>query len=147
MRGPQDCVPIVGFRVCGDILAKYESMGGIRSKLGVPTSNEKTLPDGQGRANSFEHGSIYWSPPSGAHPIWGRIGDKWADKKWESGFLGYPTTDEDLNPDNRGFRQVFQGGLDLLFPADRCAFHRRLHPREVGKDGLGGWSVGVSVLR
>lgn len=91
-------------------------MGGIRSKLGAPTSNEKTLPDGQGRANSFEHGSIYWSPPSGAHPIWGRIGDKWADKKWESGFLGYPTTDEDLNPDNRGFRQVFQGGSIYYSP-------------------------------
>ncbi|MCD2158343.1 hypothetical protein LQL77_32450, partial [Rhodococcus cerastii] len=89
---------------------KYLKMGGLSSLLGAPKSNENPLPDGKGRSSIFEHGSIYWSPETGAHPIWGRIGDKWAEKKWESGFLGYPITDEDLNPDERGVRQGFQGG-------------------------------------
>ncbi|MFC9764443.1 LGFP repeat-containing protein [Rhodococcus jostii] len=85
-------------------------MDGPRGSLGMPTSNEKVLPDQVGRVSVFEHGSIYWSPSSDAHSIWGRIGDKWGQKGWEGGFLHYPTSDELRNPDGRGVHQSFQGG-------------------------------------
>ncbi|MFC9761625.1 LGFP repeat-containing protein [Rhodococcus jostii] len=102
--------------MCGLILEKYKAMDGPRGSLGMPTSNEKVLPDQVGRVSVFEHGSIYWSPSSDAHPIWGRIGDKWGQKGWEGGFLHYPTSDELRNPDGRGLHQTFQGGSIYYSP-------------------------------
>ncbi|MFC9762741.1 amidase domain-containing protein [Rhodococcus jostii] len=96
--------------MCGLILDKYRAMGGPSGSLGYPTTNENVLPDQVGRSSVFEHGSIFWSPNFGAHPIWGRIGDKWGQKGWEGGFLHYPTSDELRNPDGRGLHQTFQGG-------------------------------------
>lgn len=93
-RAPQICSPIADFWVCGDILAKYEAMGGINGILGAPKSSENPLPDGKGRSSVFEHGSIYWSPQTDAHSIGGAIRDKWAEKGWEAGPLGYPVSDE-----------------------------------------------------
>ncbi|MFC9766741.1 LGFP repeat-containing protein [Rhodococcus jostii] len=104
------------YYVCGLILEKYRAMDGPRGSLGMPTSNEKVLPDQVGRVSVFEHGSIYWSPSSDAHPIWGRIGDKWGQKGWEGGFLHYPTSDELRNPDGHGLHQTFQGGSIYYSP-------------------------------
>ncbi|MFC9768204.1 LGFP repeat-containing protein [Rhodococcus jostii] len=102
--------------MCGLILEKYKTMDGPRGSLGMPTSNEKVLPDQVGRVSVFEHGSIYWSPSSDAHPVWGRIGDKWGEKGWEGGILGYPITDELRNPDGRGVRQFFERGAVYWSP-------------------------------
>ncbi|MFD7043240.1 LGFP repeat-containing protein [Rhodococcus jostii] len=96
--------------MCGLILDKYRAMGGPSGSLGYPTTNENVLPDQVGRSSVFERGSIFWSPSSDAHSIWGRIGDKWGQKGWEGGFLHYPTSDELRNPDGRGLHQTFQGG-------------------------------------
>ncbi|MFC9766605.1 LGFP repeat-containing protein [Rhodococcus jostii] len=115
-REPNDCILYEKYYVCGLILEKYKSMDGPRGSLGMPTSNEKVLPDQVGRVSVFEHGSIYWSPSSDAHPIWGRIGDKWGQKGWEGGFLHYPTSDELRNPDGRGLHQTFQGGSIYYSP-------------------------------
>lgn len=68
---------ICGHQVLGAILAKYQEMGGENSPLGCPKTDELTTPNGVGRYNTFVGGSIYWSPDTGAHPVWGAIGDKW----------------------------------------------------------------------
>ncbi|MFC9766035.1 LGFP repeat-containing protein [Rhodococcus jostii] len=115
-REPNDCILYEKYYVCGLILEKYIAMDGPRGSLGMPTSNEKVLPDQVGRVSVFEHGSIYWSPSSDAHPIRGRIGDKWGQKGWEGGFLHYPTSDELRNPDGRGLHQTFQGGSIYYSP-------------------------------
>jgi len=39
-------------------------------------------------------GSIYWTPQTGAHLIYGAIRAKWASMGWEKSSLGYPTSDE-----------------------------------------------------
>lgn len=97
--------------VCGLILDKYNQLGGPGGLIGPPTSDEITNPDGIGKHSSFENdSSIYWSPATGAHQIGGAIGAEWAAQQWESGPLGYPTTDELANADGVGRHNHFQGG-------------------------------------
>jgi Peptidase family C25/LGFP repeat len=80
------------FEVHGAIHAKWASMGWERSVLGYPTTDETGTPDGAGRFNHFQHGSIYWTPWLGAHEVHGPIHDVWSVTGWEAG-AGYPTTD------------------------------------------------------
>ncbi|MFB7763538.1 DUF2599 domain-containing protein [Streptomyces xiamenensis] len=105
-----------GKEVGGDILVKYIEMGDTKSPLGCPVTGELPNPDGAGQRQQFEGGTIYWSPATKAHPVWGVIGDKWADSGWEGGALGYPLSDELTNPDNVGKRQQFQGGTIYWHP-------------------------------
>ena len=41
-------------------------------------SAEMSTPDGRGRCRDFQHGSIYWTPETGAHEVHGDIRVKWA---------------------------------------------------------------------
>ncbi|MBY6683994.1 hypothetical protein HQ305_06765 [Rhodococcus sp. BP-149] len=95
--------------VCGAIRDKYNSMGAQFSFLFVPTSEELVNPDGFGRRQTFINGPIYWSPQGGAHPVVNHFFAAWQRLGWEGGVLGYPTTDEIVNPDGVGRRQEFQG--------------------------------------
>jgi hypothetical protein len=87
--------------VHGAILAKYQELGAEGSFLGYPTTDETGTPDGVGRFNHFQAGSIYWTPSTGAHEVHGLIRDFWAAHGWErNAALGYPISDE-LIPDRR----------------------------------------------
>ncbi|WP_285488891.1 choice-of-anchor D domain-containing protein [Amycolatopsis taiwanensis] len=89
----------------GDILAHYKALGGPASGLGYPTTDELGTPDGIGRFNHFSRAdgaSIYWTPTTKAWAIQGSIRAKWASLGWETGPLGYPTTDELVTPDGIG---------------------------------------------
>ncbi|HWD03344.1 MAG TPA: nucleoside hydrolase [Amycolatopsis sp.] len=90
--------------IYGAIRSKWAAMGWERSVLGYPTTDETGTPDGVGRYNHFSRngGSIYWTPSTGAHAIYGLIGAKWAAIGWERSALGYPTTDESGTPDGIG---------------------------------------------
>ncbi|MFI9025290.1 hypothetical protein [Streptomyces sp. NPDC053560] len=52
-------------------------MGREAGKLGFPLGDEPTNPDGQGKRQQFEGGTVPWHPTlsNGAHPVWGRIGE------------------------------------------------------------------------
>lgn len=78
------------YEVHGAIRARWQAMGAEMSLLGYPTSNEITASDATGRYNHFQHGSIYWSPATGAHEIYGPARARWAELRWERGLLGYP---------------------------------------------------------
>ncbi len=80
--------------VTGAIRAEYDALGGPASVLGRCITNELSTPDGVGRYNHFEGGSIYWTPTTGAHELHGSIRQKWASLGWERSPLGYPTQDE-----------------------------------------------------
>ncbi len=87
--------------VHGAILGKYEELGAEASFLGYPTTDESGTPDGVGRFNHFQAGSIYWTPSTGAHEVHGLIREFWAAHGWERNVaLGYPISDE-LIPDRR----------------------------------------------
>ena len=97
------------FEVHGQIQARWFELGGVNF-LGYPVTDETTTPDGIGRFNHFEGGSIYWSPDTGAHDVYGLIREKWASLGWEQGFLGYPITGETGTPKGKGRFNHFQGG-------------------------------------
>lgn len=98
------------YEVCGAIKDKYNELGGPNSFLLWPTSNELTNPDGIGKRSTFQNGPIYWHPDAGAHPVVNHFFAAWQRNGLEAGVLGYPTSDELVNPDNIGRRQYFQGG-------------------------------------
>ncbi|HWC81151.1 MAG TPA: choice-of-anchor D domain-containing protein [Pseudonocardiaceae bacterium] len=85
--------------VYGSIRAAWSASGWERGPMGYPTTDETSTPDGIGRYNHFtgqnSYGaSIYFSPSTGAHLIYGLIRSKWASMGWERSPLGYPTSDE-----------------------------------------------------
>ena len=88
--------PGVGtFETHGAIRQKYLELGAEASFLGYPTTDELGTPDGVGRFNHFQAGSIYWTPSTWAHEVHGLIRGYWADHGWErNAALGYPITDE-----------------------------------------------------
>lgn len=96
--------------VCGAILELYKEIGGRTSWLGLPTSNELTNPDGQGKRSSFMGGSIYWHPSTGAHALTLYGMRQWGTLGWEAGPLGYPISGPaDINIPLTQM-QRFQGG-------------------------------------
>lgn len=123
----------------GDIDAKYRALGGCASILGAPTTNEQPCPDGVGRYNHFEHGSIYWTPSLGAHEVHGLIHDKWASLGWETGTLGYPISDEVTTPDGIGRYNVFEEGSIYWTPSTGA---HEVHGRIRDAWKTSGWEAG-----
>jgi hypothetical protein len=136
---PAAAQPYCGHEVGGAILTKYEEL---RVRLGCPTGGEIPTPDGVGRRQVFQGGTIYWTPSTNAHAVWGGIGDKWAQHGWETGFLGYPVSDELANPDGSGKRQQFQGGTIYWHPTLSNGAHAVRGPIG-GLWGDVGWEAGA----
>jgi hypothetical protein len=85
--------------VYGAIRAEWAASGWELGPMGYPTTDETGTPDGIGRYNHFAGhnsfgASIYWSPATGAHEVYGAIRAEWASLGWELGRLGYPTSDQ-----------------------------------------------------
>jgi hypothetical protein len=101
------------YSVYGDIYAKWGSAGWDKGELGYPSTDESIAPCCDGKYNHFEHGSIYWTPATGAHIVKGMIRNKWASMGWEKSRLQYPMTDELIleGTNNEGRYQNFQGGV------------------------------------
>lgn len=100
--------------IYGLIRDKWAQLGWETSTLGYPTTDETGTPDGVGRYNHFERGSIYWTPSTGAWKVDGGIRDLWASKGWERSCLGYPVADSvamfTMGGRYLGIRQSFQHG-------------------------------------
>ena len=80
--------------VYGLIRARWGELRWESGPLGFPTTGERATPDGRGRYNHFQHGSVYWTPSTGAHEVYGSIRARWAAEGWENGRVGYPTSGE-----------------------------------------------------
>ena len=101
--------------VIGEIRKKWLALGGEKSVLGKPLTDELKTPDGIGRFNRFQGGFIYWTPKTGAHEIHGAIRDKWAALGFEESWLGYPISDEEKFPEG-GRVSSFQRGAIYWWP-------------------------------
>lgn len=102
--------PSIGaHEVHGAIREKWSGYGLEQGLLGYPLTDETPTPDGVGRFNHFQGGSIYWTPATGAHEVHGAIYNKWQELGWEQGILGYPLTDGTATPDGAGLFNHFQG--------------------------------------
>ncbi|WP_380174713.1 twin-arginine translocation signal domain-containing protein [Kineococcus sp. DHX-1] len=96
--------------VIGAIRETWKALGWETGPLGYPLTDELRTPDGRGRFNHFEEGSVYWTPQTGAHAVVGAIREEWKATGWETGPLGYPLTDELRTPDTRGRFNHFERG-------------------------------------
>ena len=85
-------------------------------------SAEMATSDNRGRCRDYQHGSIYWTPQTGANEIHGQIRDLWASMGWENSFLGYPVTDEIGTGNSRSSR--FQHGHISWNPTEGPKAHR-----------------------
>lgn len=94
--------------IYGGIRANWANLGSERSELGYPTTSELGTPDGRGRFNHFQTGSIYWTPQTGAREVRGAVRNKWAGMGSERSRLGYPVSNEFDVADGRA--NDFQGG-------------------------------------
>ena len=108
--------------VWGPLLTKYLAVGGREWRL--PVQDATGTPDGIGAFNHFADGaSIYWSPSTGAHLIYGSIRAHWSSLGWERSYLGYPTADEAQVGNLR--RSTFQHGNIDFDPANGRAWDYR----------------------
>ncbi|GAA5090454.1 LGFP repeat-containing protein [Nocardia iowensis] len=100
-------------QVSGLIRDKWYSLGAENSPLGFPITDEAAAKD-NGRYNLFNDGTIYWSPRTGAHAVWGAIRTSWEARAAANGTYGYPTSDE---YDYQGGKaQDFEGGRITWIP-------------------------------
>jgi uncharacterized protein with LGFP repeats len=111
--------------VHGAIRLKWASLSGSRNFLDYPLTDETGTPDGRGRYNHFQGGSIYWTPQTHAHEVHGAIRDKWASMGWERSFLGYPKSDEKATRDG-GRYSVFEGGSIFWHPVRGIEVRRNI---------------------
>jgi hypothetical protein len=99
--------------VRGAIRQHWASLGWEVGPMGYPTTDELGTPDGVGRFNHFDgsgdDASIYWTPKTGAQSVEGPLRAHWQALGWETGPLGYPTTDLQATPDGLGYYNHFAG--------------------------------------
>lgn len=100
------------FGVFGAIRDKWVEFGRATGPLSIPVSSEIPTFDGIGRFRNFKFGIISWHPETGAHIVWGLIGERWLQIGREQ--FGFPITDESKTADGRGrfnhFRAVHLQG-------------------------------------
>ncbi|MCO7221583.1 LGFP repeat-containing protein [Klenkia sp. PcliD-1-E] len=103
--------PSTGAQVVRDpVYSRWAGLGWESGPLGYPTNSTFCgLRDG-GCGQHFERGSLYWSTASGARLVRGAIRDAWAASGWETGPLGYPTSDENCGLAAGGCFETFTGG-------------------------------------
>ncbi|MER6989565.1 hypothetical protein ABT337_13575 [Saccharopolyspora hirsuta] len=90
--------------VQGVIAQRYVELSGPGGVLGYPTTDELGTPDGRGRYNHFTGtggASVYWTPQTGAHEVYGGIRVRWSQLGWERSYLGYPVSGEHDVPQGR----------------------------------------------
>jgi uncharacterized protein with LGFP repeats len=134
--------PSGAWTIRGAILDKWAKLGYETSALGFPVTDEGTTPNKIGRYNYFSnHGAIYWTGPTGAWSIHGAILDKWATLGWETGFLGFPTTDEGTTPNKIGRYNYFSNHGAIYWTAPTGA--SSIHGAILAKWASLGWETSV----
>lgn len=103
------------FEVHGTVLARYKSLGADTGMLGLPTSDELPVHDGNriiGRVSRFQNGSIFWSGKTGAFEVHGKILERYEQLGGPRSELGFPVTNERVSPSNDHHRySMFERGM------------------------------------
>ncbi|WP_163231744.1 RICIN domain-containing protein [Bifidobacterium aerophilum] len=90
-----------------NIFTYWNSKGGLKSYLGLPTGDALTVKGGV--SQTFKGGTVFWSKETGAHSVRsGAFLNEYAKMKYEQGKLGFPTSEEQTI--RGGKSQVFQNG-------------------------------------
>ena len=95
--------PSTGARFTRGAIQQYWSAHGWENGwLGWPTGDELTVKGGA--SQTFQHGTVFWSNSTGAHPVVGTTLSKYAAARYEQGQYGFPVEDQ------TGPSQRFQHG-------------------------------------
>jgi uncharacterized protein with LGFP repeats len=100
----------------GPIADRWVAERAQQGGLGYPTTSVTTGADGVGQVAQFQRGSIAWTPDAGARELSRTFRDLWASLHYESGPLGYPTTDLTPTADGVGRYATFQKGAIFWSP-------------------------------
>jgi uncharacterized protein with LGFP repeats len=101
----------------GPVLDAWSAGGWENGLLGLPVSDAGKTPDKLATYQHFEGGSVYSTTATGTRVLPRAIRDGWAASGWETGPLGYPTSNATPTPDGRGTMATFQGGEVYASPA------------------------------
>lgn len=98
------------YTVEGPILAKWETLNDAQKKdLGAPYDNQKNTADNSGVYQQFDGGVLIYRNGGPVYFVWGKIRDAWNDNQASQGKLGYPTADEQTEPDGT-YKSTFEHG-------------------------------------
>ncbi len=116
-RGAVYWSPDTGARwVHGAVRGAWNRAGGVNGLLGYPRTVE--VGNGAGGVHQlFQGGTVVWSAGTGAVPVRGAIGGRWASLGGETGLLGYPLDAERGGLTGGGALQDFARGRILWSPA------------------------------
>ncbi|GAB3311780.1 hypothetical protein GCM10027451_23990 [Geodermatophilus aquaeductus] len=92
--------------VRGGIATGWEAAGGLTGPLGAPVGDETAA--GNGAAQRFTHGNVYWSAATGPQVVLGDLARAYEDARGPAGPLGFPVSAE--RPAGPGREQRFQSG-------------------------------------
>ena len=103
----------------GGIHSAYSAQKWENGPLGFPTSDEEVQTIGgiRGAVQTYENGQIRWSTRGGAHPIWGKILERYKTAEAEGRSLGWPTANEMKDAADGGAYQHFTGGSIYFHPS------------------------------
>ncbi len=90
-------------------IAKWESLGGLKSKLGKVVNNGYCGLANGGCYQAFATGNIYWTEATGTYDVSGGIYQAYFQNGTEWGALGYPTSSEQKNSAGTAY-QAFEHG-------------------------------------
>lgn len=112
----------VAYEVHWDILKKYLAMGGDRSKLGCPATDELWTSDRSCRFNTFTSGAIYCNSKTGTCVVNGEIYKKRMTMDGAEGVMGFPVSDETLTTGGVTLFNMFSHGGAIYYTVTRGAF-------------------------
>jgi hypothetical protein len=109
------------YTVEGPILAKWETLTDEQKKdLGAPYDNQKNTANNTGVYQQYDGGVLIYRAGNPVYLVWGKIRDAWNDNRASQGWLGYPTADEQAEPDG-SFKSTFEHGTIVWKPGDADA--------------------------
>ena len=118
----------------GSIQKRWSGLHRESGSLGYPTMDTWCGLIGGGCFQTFENGSLYaTSATAPAYLVQGGIRDRWAAAGYESGTLGYPTSDENCGLAQGGCFSQFQKGAIYWTPTTGA--------QPVLTDMLTGWAT------
>ncbi len=107
-------------RTAGAIGRSFIALKGPPGTLGYPLTDPRGEPS-SGSSQSFQRGSLYWSPTTSIHLVSGRILNSYVALGGPSGVLGFPL-DGVVGGPNSGTGQRFAGGW--LWASPTTGIHR-----------------------
>ncbi|BDB44788.1 hypothetical protein Mkiyose1665_47740 [Mycobacterium kiyosense] len=109
------------YTVEGPILAKWQTLTEAQKKdLGAPFDNQKNTLDNSGVYQQFDGGVLIYRNGGPVYFVWGKIRDAWNANQASQGKLGYPTADEQVQPDGT-YKSTFEHGTITWKPGDADA--------------------------